>query len=362
MQFLKQAEINQRYFTNFHLEKVLQQLDASIFKISILGKSVQQKNIYRVDFGTGDFKILLWSQMHGNETTTTRAIVDFLHYVNEGKNTHWLEKFSFTFIPVLNPDGAEAFTRVNANAVDLNRDSVNLSQPESQLLRAVFNETQPNLALNMHDQRTIFSAGNTSNAATLSFLAPAYNEERSINNTRKFAMQLIAAMHQSLKKSVPGHIGRFDDGFNINCIGDLFTHLNTPTILFEAGFYPNDYQRLVAKKLVFDSLIILLNSLLSEDYKNLSITHYMEIPENQKNFVDLLIENFATENPDYATFSKLPIVFKEHILNGELLLKPEVDFESAPAYQFSHNIVNVAKKVVNSSKDLENALKNVMIS
>src|SRR5690606_39727103 len=90
--------------------------------------------------------------MHGNETTTTKAVINLLKKINAEEHLHWLQFFSFTFLPILNPDGAEMFTRVNANEVDLNRDSANLSQPESKLLRTVFEEVQPNLALNMHDQ------------------------------------------------------------------------------------------------------------------------------------------------------------------------------------------------------------------
>ena len=139
---------------------------------------MQHNNIYRIDFGTGSFKILLWSQMHGNETTTTKAVFNLLQKINTENHANWLSFFTFTFLPILNPDGAEAFTRVNANAIDLNRDSKNLTQPESQTLRNVFNSLQPHLALNMHDQRSIFSAGPQPHTATLSFLAPAFNEAR----------------------------------------------------------------------------------------------------------------------------------------------------------------------------------------
>jgi murein tripeptide amidase MpaA len=36
---------------------------------------------------------------------------------------------------MLNPDGAKTYTRENANKVDLNRDSQDLTQPESKILR-----------------------------------------------------------------------------------------------------------------------------------------------------------------------------------------------------------------------------------
>lgn len=362
MLFLKQQEINQRYITNDDLEKLIQNLNEAIFKVSIAGKSVLQKNIYRIDFGTGDFKILLWSQMHGNETTTTKAVFNFLENINKGNNLEWLKFFSFTFLPILNPDGAEAFTRVNANNIDLNRDSLDLSQPESKLLRSVFEEIKPNLALNMHDQRTIFSAGSGENPATLSFLAPAFSEACDLNETRIFAMQLIANMNNALKDFAPNNIGRFDDSFNINCIGDLFTHLNTPTILFEAGFATNDYQRKKAHKLVNISLETLLNSIISQEYKRFSVDDYLQIPENEKNFVDLTIENFSTTNADFLQHKALPIIFKEEINNGNLVLKPVLDFVSAPNYKFAHKVLTLNQQTINDENDIDKALSNVTIS
>lgn len=361
MQFLKQQEINERYITNFKLESLLENLNKDIFKVSVAGKSVLQKNIYRVDFGTGNFKILLWSQMHGNETTTTKSVFNFLEKLSATKNTEWLHFFSFTFLPILNPDGAEAFTRVNANGIDLNRDSVDLSQPESQLLRSVFNEVKPNLALNMHDQRSIFSAGSNPNPATLSFLAPAFNEACDINDVRTFAMQLIANMNDVLKNHAAENIGRFDDSFNINCIGDQFTHLNVPTILFEAGFASNDYQRKKAEKLVDISLETLLNSIISQEYKKFSVEDYLQIPENEKNFVDLIIHNFSTTNTAFNDKNEIPVVFKEIIVSNQLVLTPAIDFISAPNYKYAHLVLNLNQQTINNENDIEKALSNVTI-
>lgn len=360
MLFLKQQEINERYITNTDLENVLESLNKDIFKVAVAGKSVLKKNIYRVDFGTGNFKILLWSQMHGNESTTTKAVFNFLQSIDA--NSLLFNYFSFTFLPILNPDGAEAFTRVNANEVDLNRDSVDLSQPESQLLRSVFNEVKPDLALNMHDQRSIFSAGSGSNPATLSFLAPAFNEARDINDVRTFAMQLIANMNEVLKNHSPENIGRFNDSFNINCIGDMFTYLNVPTILFEAGFASNDYQRKKAQKLVEISLQTLFKAIVSKEYEQFNVNDYLSIPENEKNFVDLIIENFSTTNSELIQNKTLPVVFKEEIKAGSLVLKPTIDFHSAPNYKYAHYTLNVNNQLINNESDIEKALQNVMIS
>ena len=362
MIFKKQQEINKRYITNLHLEHFLKTLNNDVFTIKVAGKSVLENNIYRIDFGRGKYKVLLWSQMHGNETTTTRAIFNIMKKINSGEFADWLSYFSFTFIPILNPDGAEAFTRVNANKIDLNRDSKELTQPEAQILRAVYNQQKPDLALNMHDQRSIFSAGITQNPATLSFLAPSYNDNREINNVRTYAMKLIAMMREGLKEATTLNIGRFDDSFNVNCIGDMFTHLGTPTILFEAGFATNDYQRQTAVNWVEKSLECLFYGIIKEKYQNFSIENYMDIPENQKHFVDLIIYNFSTTNNQFKDLKQIPIIFKEFINKNELILQPTIDFESAPQYQYAHAVLDAKNQLINSENDVLKLLKNITIS
>ena len=38
-------------------------------------------------------------------------------------------------VPMLNPDGAEAYKRRNMQDIDINRDAVNLATPEARLLK-----------------------------------------------------------------------------------------------------------------------------------------------------------------------------------------------------------------------------------
>ena len=230
-----------------------------IFKYhyQVIGKSVLGKPIYQLVLGSGKTKIFMWSQMHGNEGTTTKALFDFINFLHSDSTESrvLLSSFTFCLLPMVNPDGAEAYTRENANGIDLNRDAQNLTQPESIVLRQVFDRFQPHYAYNLHDQRTIFGVGSTGKPATLSFLAPSYNEEREINENRQKAINLIAGINDELQKYIPGQVGRFDDSFNINCIGDTFQFLGVPTILFEAGHYPNDYDREITRKYIFFSLI-----------------------------------------------------------------------------------------------------------
>ena len=147
--------------------------------------------------------------MHGNESTTTKALFDLFNFLDSDAEEviKWKSKFTFHFIPMLNPDGAEFYTRENANQIDLNRDFIALSQPESQLLMRVFNEIQPDFCFNLHDQRTIFGAGQTKNPATVSFLAPSYNDKKEINEVRLKAINLIASLNEKLSEFIPNQIG-----------------------------------------------------------------------------------------------------------------------------------------------------------
>ena len=141
-----------RYVTLLHIEPLLAK-----YPTTIVGQSVLGKPIYQLVLGSGKTKIFMWSQMHGNESTTTKALFDFINFLqaNTKESEAILNAFTFCLLPMLNPDGAQLYTRENANGIDLNRDAQDLSQPESKVLRQVFENFQPDFCYNLHDQRTI---------------------------------------------------------------------------------------------------------------------------------------------------------------------------------------------------------------
>ena len=289
---VKEENISGRYITNIHLERFLESQNSTYLK-SILGYSVLEKPIHVIEVGTGKIKILIWSQMHGNESTTTKAIIDFLNFLDSENSVAKSIRNNFTLkiIPILNPDGAELYTRENANKIDLNRDFLNLSQPESNLLMDLFYSFSPDFCFNMHDQRTIFSVGDTAKPATISFLAPSFNDNRDLNEVRERAINVIVDINTILQELIPGQVGRFDDSYNRNCVGDTFQNLGTSTILFEAGHYPNDYQREVSREVVFVSLMAACESIMNKTFLDNRIEIYMNIPQNKTLFYDFVYKN-----------------------------------------------------------------------
>ncbi|MFD2943027.1 M14 family metallopeptidase [Flavobacterium notoginsengisoli] len=315
----KEPTISGRYLTLDHIKPLLDKLNTNN-QVQLIGQSVLGEPIYSYQIGTGSTRIYLWSQMHGNESTTTKALFDYINLLN-GKTDfakRMLETFTFLCIPILNPDGARLYTRANANEIDLNRDSQNLTQPESNVLRNVFENFKPHYCFNLHDQRTIFGAGTDGKPATVSFLAPSYNEEREVNENRQKAINIIAGINKVLQEYIPGQVGRFDDSFNINCIGDTFQFLGVPTILFEAGHYPGDYEREITRKYIFFSLISSFQLISENDLVDNRIGEYLNISQNNVVFYDFMYKNVKINYDGIEIITNFVAQYKEELIENKI--------------------------------------------
>ena len=296
------------------------------YNVDVVGESVLGKPIYKYQIGTGKIKILMWSQMHGNESTTTKALLDFINVLNSNseENHKLVNAFTFCMLPMLNPDGAKFYTRENANGIDLNRDAQNLSQPESKILRKVFEEFQPNYCYNLHDQRTIYGVENTGKPATVSFLAPAYNENRDVNEVRLKAMNVIVAMNKTLQHYIPSQVGRFDDSFNLNCVGDTFQFMKVPTLLFEAGHFAADYDREVTRKYIFTALLSSFDYL----HENVIVSNenedYLKIPQNKVVFYDFVYKNVKLNYDGIEKISNFAAQYVEVLKNDKILFEAKI--------------------------------------
>ncbi|MGB0443830.1 MAG: M14 family zinc carboxypeptidase [Flavobacteriaceae bacterium] len=280
---LKSQGVTGRYV---HVETISSLL--TTFGAVQIGESVDKRPIHAIDMGNGPIKILMWSQMHGNESTATKGLLDALSYL--AQQSSLLKPFTLKIIPMLNPDGAAAYTRVNANDIDLNRDALNQTQPESRLLIETYHAFNPQYCFNLHDQRTIF--GVNESPCMLSFLAPAADMEKTITPARESAMGVIGYIQKALQPHIPNQVGRYDDSFNPNCMGDYFMGKGTPTLLFEAGQVGQDYARVETRKWFAFSVLEALKWI-SLDLHMPSI--YFDIPEVEKSFVDVLIQNLMYE-------------------------------------------------------------------
>ncbi len=332
---IKETKISGRWITLKDIKPLFSDLDSSI-KCKILGESEEGRDIYNLKFGSGKRKILIWSQMHGNESTGTKAVFDFLNFIKLYSDneilTSILNNCAITIIPMLNPDGAEVYTRVNSNNIDLNRDAVDLKAKESKFLRKILDDFNPDFCFNLHDQRTIFGVEGTKNPATISFLAPSEEETRKITEGRKETMDVIVSMNSLLQELIPNHIGRYTDEFYPTATGDNFQKLGHNTILIEAGHYPDDYDREIVRKYNFYALLQGIYHISTADnFKKHN--NYLAIPNNIKNFYDVIYRSKNNEK-DVA------YQYVEKIENGKFALALAKEKEGDLSSYLAHKEFN----------------------
>ncbi|AUC84257.1 zinc carboxypeptidase [Polaribacter sp. ALD11] len=333
----KESTLSGKWIRYNDIKELFQKYEDT-FKVTQLGTSEQETPIYKLKIGAGEKKILLWSQMHGNESTGTKALFDLFNcFLNstEIEIKFILETCTLLFIPMLNPDGAEVYTRVNGNNIDLNRDAVDRKAKESKLLRGILEAFNPLFCFNLHDQRTIFNVEHTKNPATISFLAPSEEETRALTTGRKETMNVIVAMNEMLQNAIPNYVGRYTDEFYPTATGDNFQKLGYNTILIESGHYPEDYIREDSRKYTFFSIFQGIYHI-AKTTNFSSYKDYFKIPNNDKIFYDVIHRfpnskqnvgyQFKDEIIDNKLISKL-IKIEENSLNGKIG-HHEIVFES----------------------------------
>jgi murein tripeptide amidase MpaA len=111
--------------------------------LTSLGKSVRGRDIWmaRVHDGPASDpgkKILYICRQHGHEPAPTEGALAFLQMLAVAPPSSdlggCLKHATVYVVPMANPDGAESFRRHNANNVDLNRDWLDRTQPETRAL------------------------------------------------------------------------------------------------------------------------------------------------------------------------------------------------------------------------------------
>jgi len=351
-----QQKLKGRWITIEKIIPLIKKL-SSLFEVEKIGDSELGKDIFSISFGKGNKNILIWTQMHGNESTGTKAVFDLFKFIKEFKGNMKmadtiLEKCKITVIPILNPDGAEAYTRVNANQIDLNRDVIDQNAAESKILMRMLGDLNPEYCFNLHDQRTIFSVGEDNNPATISFLAPSEDKERTITEGRKETMKTIVAVNNLLQEFIPNQVGRYSDEFYPTATGDNFQKMGHNTILIESGHFKNDYQRENTRRYTFLALLQGINYIVKPEEET-DFQSYFDIPNNKKKYLDIIFKNihYKGEKVDIG------VLFVEKLVNGRLNLIPTVEEVGDLSLYQANTVIQNVKKMFNSEKELINWLK-----
>ncbi|MXV52371.1 peptidase M14 [Pedobacter sp. HMF7647] len=272
-----------------------------LFKIGEVGSSFLQRPIYSIQAGSGSKSVMLWSQMHGDEPTATMALFDLLNFFSAddefNKVRHLiLNNCTFYILPFLNPDGAELNTRRNAQGIDINRDYLAQQSPEGRILRLFHENIKPDFSFNLHDQSIQWSAGKSGNPATISLLAPPYDDACSVNDTRLKAMQLATNINDVLQTYIPKYIGKWFDEFEPRAFGDNCQAAGSSTLLVESGGYKDDFDRQFVRKIVFIAMLTGVYSIAGADFGEPDVSSYEQLPVNEKRHFSILLKNCRINN------------------------------------------------------------------
>ena len=278
------------------LRKVIAQLQAAhpgLFSIEAEGLSAEGRKIPALRLGTGPTKVLLWSQMHGDEPTATSALLDLLNWLGqhraEPEAQRILSNLTLWIIPMLNPDGAERTQRRNAQELDINRDALRLSSPEGHFLKDLRDRVQPLIGYNLHNQNPDLLAGKGGPQVAIALLSVPGDEALSETPGTRRTKQLALTVQRLVGDLAPGRVSRYDMDYTARAFGDSMTRWGTSTLLIETGGWagPGEAVRLV--RLNFVALLGSLSAIADGSYTSLDASAYAQIPMNVRESLSSLV-------------------------------------------------------------------------
>lgn len=286
--------ITERRFTHEQFWAAVENaIHAPALRYETIGRSMLGREIRAVTFGSGRTRVLLWSQMHGDEAAATMALADLFRYFAEGTgdalHQRLARELTVVFVPMLNPDGAELFQRQNALGIDVNRDARRLVTPEARALKALRDRLEPAFAFNLHDQNARTRAGRNGPASGIALLPPAYDEAKSYNDVRSRARLVAATLATAFGYEIPGRVAKYDDEYNPRAFGDLMQQWGASTVLIESGALPNDPQKQRLRTLNAAAILVALDAIATGGYRTADPNAYESLPFNAGGAYDLLV-------------------------------------------------------------------------
>ncbi len=331
--------ITDRRFTQAQLWIALQpSLAGGAFTVEEAGRSLQGRPISTIVWGEGSARVLLWSQMHGDESCATMALVDLVGWLADVAPDPLREELragtTLILLPMLNPDGAEIWQRENALGIDINRDARRLATPEARTLRSVWEQWRPDFGFNLHDQDPRTSAGRQGERAGIALLAPAADPQRSWGGGRARARQVAAVLATVLEQEIPGRVARYGDAFNPRAFGDLMQQWGTSTVLIESGVLPDDPAKQRLRAVNLGALVAALDAIATGSWAVADPGAYERLPDNSGNSYDLIVRGGSLVLPGLEPVpTDLAFAFQDGVSRRGLTLLAAGDLEEVWAHE-----------------------------
>jgi len=294
--------------------------EGSALRLEEVGRSVQGRPIHLLTVGSGPRRILLWSQMHGDEPSATPALLDLADFLlsgrGDGQGRAILEAFTLLMVPMLNPDGTEVYERRNAQGIDINRDALSLATPEGRLLKDLRDRHQPELGFNLHDQNRRAGVGGSSALASISLLAVSGDEAGTLTPGRERSRRVCSAIATALAPFVPGGVGRYDEDWSPRAFGDNLTAWGTPVVLIESGGLPPGRSLEELTRLNFVALLTALSELGRDDARSHDPAVYETLARNaREEWTDVVFRDARLLQPGIGEPYRADVAFD--VLRGD---------------------------------------------
>jgi len=142
------------------LSQYIQMLDSvsEVLSVEIIGQSVQDRNLYAMKFSSSTFgkdkskiRILILAQQHGNEQSGKEGALLLAEEMVKPENKYLFSKIDLAIVPQMNPDGSEVNKRRNGNEMDLNRNHLILTEPETKAIHSLFDKYLFDVTMDVHE-------------------------------------------------------------------------------------------------------------------------------------------------------------------------------------------------------------------
>jgi hypothetical protein len=156
--------LQKKNFTNpttyKELTSFVSELDSAsrIVTSEIIGESTNARNLYALKFSKTEvgadkskIKVLIIAQQHGNEQSGKEGALLLANELIKEENKYLFDRLDLVIVPQVNPDGSEENKRVNGNEMDLNRNHLILSEPETQAIHRLFNKYLFEVTMDVHE-------------------------------------------------------------------------------------------------------------------------------------------------------------------------------------------------------------------
>jgi hypothetical protein len=118
--------------------------------------------------------------------------------------------------------------------------------------------------------------------------------------------------------------------------------MGVPTLLFEAGHFPDDYQRETTRKYVFFALVESFKLLTENDIVFNRIDNYLIIPQNKPVFYDFIYRNVKINYDGIEKITNFAAQYKEELQENNIVFNAYIVEIGDLEGRFAHYTYNAA--------------------